>query len=286
MASPVMTVRRHALAVLCLLALLLSSGLAGAMGRTQWSSKTYKERDNGSWRLDITIYLSRAPDTAHIPVKFEFQPTAYYERSMVDGDKLVERKVPLQGRQSLIESIDIGFMDPGSGKIEKRTKFSFKVTRAHGYEAGEYKVTLRHGRTGQVIGTPTTLVFDGENETIDRRTMVFAAEGAKKKKKGGEMKQVDKEGNVKEEGSESGGESGSEGGEPGGEAASEGGEEAAAEPMPEEGGGEESAAEDPPGEIKEKPGGCGCRIEQRGRSNESLGLLALLGLMLLRRRAR
>ena len=35
------------------------------------------------------------------------------------------------------------------------------------------------GRTGQVIGRKTKLKFDGENETIDRRTMVFA--GGKKK---------------------------------------------------------------------------------------------------------
>ena len=276
---------RHLIAILAMLAVLVVSGVAGAAGRAQWSSKTYKERDGGSWRLDITIYLARAPDTAHLPVKFEFMPTAYYERAMLDGDKLVERKIPLTGRQALIESVDIGFMDPGTGKIEKRTKFTFKVTRAHGYEAGEYKVTLRNGRNGQVIGTPTTLVFDGENEVIDRRAMVFATQG-KKKKTGGEMKEVDKDGNVKEgEGAASEG-GGGEGEGGSSEAASaEGGEETAAEPTAEEGGGETAgASEDPPQEIKEKPGGCGCRIEDRRDSSEAFGVLALLALVWLRRK--
>jgi MYXO-CTERM domain-containing protein len=252
---------------------MLLSGLASAAGRVEWKSKKLTERDDDSWRVEVTIYLPSPPDTPHLPAKFEFLPTVYYERSMMDGDKLVERKVPLEGRQALIESVDIGFMDPGSGKVEKRTRFSFKVTRAHGYEAGEYKVTIRDGRNGQMIGAPVTLIFDGENETIDRRAMVFTAE--KKKKKEGDPKQGDaKEGDAKEGAGSEGGE-----GENSEAASAEGG-----------GAGEGAAAgeggdDDNPGEIKEKPGGCGCRVAERDRPLEALGLLALLGLALLRRRS-
>jgi MYXO-CTERM domain-containing protein len=284
MSSSTTTLRRRWWAAICTLIVLAIPLVAGAAGRVQWASKAFKERDGGSWRIEIAIFLNKAPDTPNMPVKFEFEPTAYYERAMMDGDKLVERKVPLTGRQALIESVDIGFMDPGSGKIEKRTKFTFKLTRAHGYEAGEYKVTIRDGRNGGLIGTPTTLILEGENEIIDRRAMVFAAGAPKKKKE--QMKEVDKDGNVKE-GGEAGSTEGGEGGEgaagEGGEGseAGEGGGEAASEPASAEG---EGAAEDPPGEIKEKPGGCGCRVGEQARPEAAFGLLALLGLALLRRR--
>ncbi len=166
--------RRSLLTLLQLLLLLLLTSPALAAGRLEWKSKTLKEREDKSCaRRGRAIYLPRAPDVAHVPMKFEFMPEVYYERSMMDGDKLVERKVQLENRQALIESVDVGFLDSGSGNIEKRTRFSFKVTRAHGYEAGEYKITVRDTRNGQVIGTPTTLIFQGENEIIDRRAMVF-----------------------------------------------------------------------------------------------------------------
>jgi hypothetical protein len=164
-----------------LVVLMLVAGPAAAAGRIEWKEKTIKERDGTSWRVEMAIYLPKAPDVAHVPMKFEFQPTVYYERSIVDGDKQIDRKVPLENRQALIESVDVGFLDGSTGNIEKRTRFSFKVTRAHGYEAGEYKVTVKDTRNGQTIGTPVTLIFDGENELIDRRAMVFT--GKKKEKK-------------------------------------------------------------------------------------------------------
>jgi MYXO-CTERM domain-containing protein len=281
MPSSITIVRRRTLAVGCVLAVLLLPLLASAAGRIQWSSKTYKERDGGSWRLDITLFLPKAPDTPHVPIKFEFLPLAYYERAMVDGDKLIERKVPLQGKQALIETVDVGFLDPASGKTESRTKLTFKVTRAHGYEAGEYRVTLRDGRNRTVIGTPTTLIFAGENEIIDRRAMVFATQGAKKKKE--DMKAVDKDGNVKEAGGEG------SGGSAGSEAEAEEGSESGSEPADDDGESPGEVASDPadndkPGEIKDKPGGCGCRVAEGGSSREGLSAMALLALALLRRR--
>jgi hypothetical protein len=120
---------RAFLSFLFTLSFLLSAQAASAAGRVEWKSKTFEEREGGSWRIELALYLNSAPDVAHVPMKFEFQPIAYYERSMMDGDKLVERVVPLENRQALIESTDVGFLDAGSGKIEKRTRFTFKVTK-------------------------------------------------------------------------------------------------------------------------------------------------------------
>jgi MYXO-CTERM domain-containing protein len=262
---------RRVASLAALFTILALSTVALAAGRVQWKSTTFKETESKAWKLEVKIFLARAPDTAHIPVKFEFAPTAYYERAMLDGDKLVERTVPLVGRQDIIEGVDIGFMDPGSGKIEKGTRFSFKITRAHGVEAGEYKVTVRDARNGQVIGTPVTLKLDGENEIIDRRAMVFADPKDKKKKKkkdeGGEKK--DEGGEKKDEGGEKKDES-VEGPAP---------EESPAETPP--------ASEEKPGEVKEKPGGCGCRVADTRGSSPTAALAGLLGLsLLLGRRAR
>jgi MYXO-CTERM domain-containing protein len=259
---------RRGFLVLCQLALvLLFSGSALAAGRVQWKSTSVKEREDKSWRLEVSIFMPRAPDVAHVPMKFEFQPTAYYARDMTDGDKLVEHTVPLTDRQSLIESVDVGFMDSGSGKIEARTRFSFKVTRAHGYEAGEYKVTIRDTRNGQAVGTAQTLKFQGENETIDRRAMVFASKDKKKeeKKEGGEG---DKPAEEKK--------------------ADEPAADAPADAPAEEAPAEEATADDnAPPPVEGKPGGCGCKVVGSERSSLA-GVLSLLGFAALiarRRRA-
>ena len=260
---------RRLLVVWLGLGLLLLSGNALAAGRVEWKDKAPKEREGGSWRLEVAIYLSSAPDVAHVPMKFEFQPIAYYERSMVDGDKLIERTVPLEHRQSLIESVDVGFLDNGSGKIEKRTRFSFKVTRAHGYEAGEYKITIKDSRNGQTVGTPTTLKFNGENEIIDRRAMVFTGE---KKKKPAEAKPAE---DKTAEGATSG------------DGAADGSTESKAEDnaAPEEGSDEPSNAADAPPSIEEKPGGCGCRVgSSAAGGTPALGALGLVLALCLRRR--
>jgi MYXO-CTERM domain-containing protein len=258
--------RRVLLVLSQLLVILLCTGSAFAAGRVEWKSTTVKERDDKSWRLEVNIYLASAPDVPHVPMKFEFQPTAYYARDMTDGDKLVEHTVPLTDRQSLIESVDVGFMDSGSGKIEKRTKFSFKVTRAHGYEAGEYKVTIKDTRNGQTVGTAQTLKFQGENETIDRRAMVFASKDKKKEEKK------------------------AEGDKPAEEAKKD--ESASSEAKPEE----TPAAETPPADeaaeakgpppIEEKPGGCGCKVAGGASGSGLAAGLALLGVAVLAGRRR
>jgi MYXO-CTERM domain-containing protein len=251
--------------VVCLVALctLLLSGVAAAAGRVEWKSKELDEREGGSWRLEIAIFLPRAPDVAHVPMKFEFQPIAYFERSMVDGDKLIERTVPLENRQALIESVDVGFLDAGSGKTESRTRFTFKVTRAHGYEAGEYKVTIKDGRNGQTVGTATTLKFKGQNEVIDRRAMVFSGEKKKKKKddaaEGGEKKADESATSEKKE-------------------AEPKSDDAAEKPAEDDAGSSKPSSDDAADneKIKEKPGGCGCHLEASGSETQGSAALALL----------
>jgi MYXO-CTERM domain-containing protein len=259
---------RRALLVLSqLFLILLCTGSAFAAGRVEWKSTTVKEREDKSWRLEVNIYLPSPPDVPHVPMKFEFQPTAYYARDMTDGDKLVEHTVPLTDRQSLIESVDVGFMDSGSGKIEKRTKFSFKVTRAHGYEAGEYKVTIKDTRNGRTVGTAQTLKFQGENETVDRRAMVFASKDKKKEEKKAEGDKPAEEAKKDESASE--------------EAKPE---ETPAAETPSDAGAE---ANGPP-PIEEKPGGCGCKVAGGGNGSGlalGLGLLGVAALSLRRRRA-
>lgn len=276
MSSPAKLVRARRILVLVLtFGLLLLSSVASAAGRVEWKAKEFKEREGGSWRLELAIFMPSAPDVAHVPMRFEFQPIAYYERSMVDGDKLLERVVPLEHRQSLIESVDVGFLDSGSGKIEKRTRFTFKVTRAHGYEAGEYKVTIRDGRNSNTIGTPTTLKFTGENEIIDRRAMVFTGKEKKKKKEDAGS------GDAPASGDDSGDAASTKTDSPASDS------EPSEETSDSQAGDEEEGFNDSDGptSIEEKPGGCGCRIPAVGSTGSgSLAFALLFGLLVLARR--
>jgi hypothetical protein len=171
------------LALVLALGVFLVAGSALADGRVEWKTKTLKESDSHSWTIEVSIYLNRAPDTSTLPMRFSFQPVVYYERSLLDGkDGPQERRVPLQNKPPNVESVDVGFLDPGNGQLQKRTKFSFKVTRGHGYEAGEYDVTIKDGRTDASMGAPSHIIFEGENEVIDRRAIVFSGEKKKEKK--------------------------------------------------------------------------------------------------------
>lgn len=163
--------------------LLLAAAPAHAAGRVTWKKTTIEENEKReAWLLDLEIYFNRAPGVAYVPMKFEFELLAVYERSLVDGkENPVETTQPLSNQQPIIESTDVGFLDAGSGQVMARTKFSFKVTRAHDFQAGEYKVTVRDARDGSVVGTPTTLKFKGNNPVVDRRSIVFTGEKKKKK---------------------------------------------------------------------------------------------------------
>ena len=151
--------------------------------RVVWKSTTIKERTkNESWYLEMEIHLNSPPAVGTKAMKFEFTQTAEFERSLEDGhEEPVERTIPLTNQQSIIESQLVGFMDPGTGQIQSRTRFSFKVTRAHGYRAGKWTVKIKDADTGALIGSPTTLTLLGENPVVDRRSMVFQPSGRKTK---------------------------------------------------------------------------------------------------------
>ncbi len=165
-----------------LLTALLSVTTASASGRVVWKKTKIKE-SNEAWRVELEFHMNKAPDFAHVPMQFKFEPKTYFERSLVDGnDEPQFRRVPLEGKAPLLETVDVGFMDPGTGKIQKRTRFTFKITRARGFEAGEYTVKVTNKRTGASVGSMQRLTLDGENEVIDRRSISFEPKKKKKKK--------------------------------------------------------------------------------------------------------
>jgi MYXO-CTERM domain-containing protein len=248
---------RHLSTLALSLGVLLVSGIASAGGRVEWKSKTLKESDNHSWTVDVSIFLNSAPDVATLPMRFSFQPVAYYERSLVDGkDGPQNRTVPLQDKAPLVESVDVGFLDPSSGQIQKRTKFSFKLSRGHGYDAGEYDVTIKDGRTDSSIGGVAHIIFEGENDVIDRRAVVFSGE---KKKEKTEDKPADDTPQKKEL-------------------------------TPDDPGYWKGGPTNTEDEEKVEPKkGCGCRVGETSNGAEPIGLVggaALIGLASARRRAR
>jgi MYXO-CTERM domain-containing protein len=268
--------RRLLLVLVSLLSVLLLSSAAFAAGRVEWKTKSFKERSDKAWMLELAIYLPRAPDVAYVPMKFEFELVTYYERALVDGrDGPVDTKTPMNGRQPLIETVDIGFMDAGTSKIEKRTRFSFKVKRDLGYEAGEYKVTIRDTRNGQQVGTPTTITFDGQNDVIDRRSIVFQGDTKKKKDKKEEPK-AEGDGSDKKDEAKSEGE---------GENSDEGGskDEASKDEASSTEEGSDNAGGDDPPPVEKK----GCSVQAGpvgGSGGASLIALVFLSALVTRRR--
>lgn len=166
-------------ATLAFLCSILASIPAMAAGTFSLKTKEVVEV-SGAWHVFVTIELPKPPAIAHQPLRFVFTKTAVYERALVDG-----KSEPVTSRQSLgsqaptFESMDVDFADP-SGKIFKGTRFDFGLTRARGYEAGEYKVTVRTS-DGMEIGSAATLTLKGENPVVDRRSMTFNASSSIKK---------------------------------------------------------------------------------------------------------
>jgi MYXO-CTERM domain-containing protein len=243
---------RRLLAWACLLLVMLMAASASA-ARVQWKSTRLKEKkiseDEGRWHIELTIYLDRSPNFANMPVKFEFRQQSSVERFMEgESDKIKTRTIPIVGAQPVIESVDLGFLDPGTGTIQKRTKFAFDISRAHGFEAGDWQVKITDARSGAPLGATTRMVLEGENKVVDRRTMSFAA-GDKKDEK-------------KKEDAESGEEK----------------EKAAPSAPVEED--ETSWPEDKPKRpppVKEKRG-CGCRLVETSGTHAMLGAWLILGL--------
>ena len=144
-----------------------------AAGSFKLKTQTVSEV-SGAWHLFVTIELPRPPATAHVPIKFLFTKTTVFERALVDGhpDPVINRTA-LMNQTPSVESLDVDFAD-GSGKVFKGTRFDFGLTRARGYEAGEYKVQVRTS-DGTDIGGNQTLTLNGDNPVVDRRSITFNA---------------------------------------------------------------------------------------------------------------
>jgi hypothetical protein len=164
---------RRALALLSLLALVLVTTFAQAMGSFRLKSAEMTEV-SGAWHIFVNIDLPNPPSLPHVPVKFMFTKTVVYERDLVDNQKdPVINRMPVVNQMPQIESLDVDFAD-GTGKIFKGTRFDFGITRARGFEAGEYKLQLRMS-DGTDIGTPVNLTLKGDNPVVDRRSIAFNA---------------------------------------------------------------------------------------------------------------
>lgn len=248
--------RRVALALAVALSLFAQS--AAAANRVVWRQTKLEEEDK-SWKIALEVHLDRAPDVAHMPVRFMFTPMSYFERALVDGRKEpVTRQIPLQNQQPIIESVDVGFLDPGTGKTAKRTRFSFHVTRDRGFEAGTYEVKVTDARTDRELGGKATLTLQGDNEVIDRRSMVF--EDKPKPKKEEPKAQAAEERELTPDDPEYWA---------GGSKAPE----------------EKQSPLPPPAHMQERPG-CGCRVGGASSAGVSGWALALLALGVLGRRRR
>ena len=157
-----------------LLAIVLFAADAHAAGSFKLKSNELTEGAGGTWHVFVTIELSRPPPIAHVPIKFLFTKQAVFERALVDNHEgPVTNRQSLVGQTPAIESLDVDFAD-GSGKIFKGTRFDFGLTRARGYEAGEYKVQVRTS-DGTDIGGAATITLKGDNPVVDRRAITFNA---------------------------------------------------------------------------------------------------------------
>ncbi len=249
--------RRSALALA--LTIGLSAQTAAAANNVVWKQTKIKEQDK-SWKIALEFHLDRAPDVAHMPVRFTFNALSYFERALVDGRKEpVLRQIPLRDQQPIVESVDVGFLDPGTGKAARRTRFSFNVTRDRGFEAGTYEVKVTDARSDRALGGKATLTLDGENEVIDRRSMVFEDKPKPKKSDAAPKAETSQERELTpdDEAFWAGGGKGPE---------------------------EKQAPLPPPAHLQERPG-CGCRVDGSASGSSGFALAALaLGLLARRRR--
>jgi MYXO-CTERM domain-containing protein len=272
-----MKTNRHLLSLVVGLTVLLGMLVvlpraASAAGTINYVKKTIDEV-NGGWKISMTIIYGGKPSTPHVPMRFSFTPTLILERYLDDahGEKPQTRKIPLVGQLPLIESQDVDFSDP-RGQIWDRTKFDFVVSRPHNFSAGEYSVTVKRA-DGVQVGTKQTLVFNGDNPVIDRRSITFVSSDTGKKKGAGS----------------------------GDNASADKAKEGASEPNAAAPAAPASPAEVPPADQAEGTSdqadlekvppsskGCGCRTAGNGASRSGAGMLtaAVLGLGLSRLRRR
>lgn len=155
----------------------------------------------------------------------------------------------------------MGFAD-ARGDLWQRTKFSFSVRRDRGFSAGEYTLTVKRTSDGAIMGRPMNITLNGQNELIDRRSIVFAGEKKKDKPKAdkGDEKKDDKADGNDTEGS--------------------GAADETKDSVPED----VEPPDDPVGEadgpppVEKRPNGTGCGCRTAGLGSEH-GAASLLGLL-------
>jgi hypothetical protein len=252
---------------------------AFAAGSITYARKEIQE-SNGGWNLVMTVAYGGTPQTAHVPVRFTFTPTAILERYLDDahGDKPQTRKIPLVGQMPLNESVDIDFSDP-RGKLYNKTRFDFTITRAHNFVAGDYSVSV-HRADGTALGGPQTISLHGENTIIDRRAISFVA-GAKKNKPDAGAAAAAPADKSAAAGETASSESATA---PAAAEATEGSDGGATEAKPEEGNAADPAALE---KVPPSSKGCGCRLSASSSGNWGVfGLTALFGTIVWRLRRR
>ena len=139
------------------------------------------QESGGQWHIYLRLDLPRAPALAHTPMRFLFTEETQYERALTDNSKEpVLNRIPLQNQRRSVESLDVDFSD-ATGKIFKTTNYDFSLTRARGYEGGEYKMQIRMA-DGTDIGGSATIILKGDNPVVDRRSITFSAKPKDKDK--------------------------------------------------------------------------------------------------------
>ncbi len=168
---------------LVLLAISLFAVDAAAYGSYRLRSTEANEA-GGQWHIYLRLDLPSAPALPHVPMKFSFTELTAYERALTDASKdPVLNRIPMQNQLPKMESLDVDFAD-GTGKIFKTTNYDFSLTRARGYEAGEWKMQVKTS-DGQDVGTPQTVTLHGDNPVVDRRSISFSAKPKETKKDAG-----------------------------------------------------------------------------------------------------
>ncbi len=172
--------RSFLVALLTFATLLTVSSAAFAFGNFRFKQTRVEEQDE-KWKLDMDVDYGSTPHIGHIPFDFVFELKTYYEYSIEDRDKepLIRPK-PQREQQPQRLPLDIDFSD-ASGKVWQKTRFSVSIRRKDNFEAGEYRLTIRRSSDGAQLGQPITMVFNGRNQLIDRRTMVIPEGGGHRK---------------------------------------------------------------------------------------------------------
>ncbi len=257
--------RRSTLALWGLFVMLLSTLFALAPSTalakgTVTAEKAAVDEVEETWKFSFIIDNGTMPDIQFVPVLISFEPVVLYERSLTDesGEKPVITKKQLQNQKTIDVGTDISFSD-GTGQMFKKTKFRITLTRAKGFEAGEYQMVIKKSDGGEQLGGKVRLTLNGENKIVDRRSITFVGEDPNKKKKPMATPDATKTDA------------------PAGEA-----DVTKDEPEPQPAG-DPLAAEQPPA-VEPKQGGCGCEVPAHTSANVGVAGLMLAGALLLRRR--